>query len=124
MSDPIDPVSGVGPDRRSRERRARDRRSLERRAAKAAAAAGQSLPGKSGLPVPVAAPSPKPAQAGGRAPAQAAFAAQLIGQGGQKRGLKGGPPVLEEARSAYLGAEWSGPGDRRTRRGRITETEI
>ncbi len=53
-----------------------------------------------------------------------AFAAQLMGQGGRKRGLKGGPPVLGEAKSAYLEAEYSGPNDRRARTGRITRTEV
>lgn len=39
--------------------------------------------------------------------------AQLLGQEGAKRGLKGGAPVLEAAREAYLEAEWSGGADRR-----------
>ena len=39
------------------------------------------------------------------------------------RGLRGGPKVLEAARSAYLEAEWSGPNDRRARTGKITKTE-
>ncbi len=54
----------------------------------------------------------------------AAFAAQLLGQGGQKRGLRGGPETLDKARSSYLGAEWSGVADRRPPAGRITKTEI
>lgn len=53
-----------------------------------------------------------------------AYAAQLIGQEGQKRGLKGGQPVLEAARSAYLGAEHSGPADRRPKVGQVKRTEI
>jgi hypothetical protein len=47
-----------------------------------------------------------------------------MGQGGQRRGLRGGPETLDKARSAYLEAEWSGPADRRVRTGRITKTEI
>ena len=43
----------------------------------------------------------------------AAFTAQAMGQGGARRGLRGGPPVLANARAAYLGAEWSGSDDRR-----------
>ena len=39
--------------------------------------------------------------------------AQLLGQDGAKRGLKGGTPVLKAAREAYLEAEWSGDADRR-----------
>jgi hypothetical protein len=56
--------------------------------------------------------------------AAAAFAAQVMGQGGHKRGLRGGDETLERARSTYLETEYSGPADRRLRRGRITRTEI
>jgi len=54
----------------------------------------------------------------------AEFTAQLIGQGGVKRGLRGGAETLDKARSSYLGAEWSGEADRRPPTGRITKTEI
>ncbi len=74
------------------------------------------LPGTN-LPVPVA-----PLRQ--EEPPAAAFEAQLLGQEGQKRGLRGGEPVLNAARHAYLGAEWSGPGDRRPAKGVITKTEI
>jgi hypothetical protein len=67
--------------------------------------------------IPVAPTPPPPA----RTPA--AFAAQLIA-GPQRRGLRGGPGTLENAKAAYMGAEWSGDSDRRTRTGRITKTEI
>jgi hypothetical protein len=40
------------------------------------------------------------------------------------RGLRGGQKVLDAARSAYLGAEWSGPNDRRAHTGQITKTEV
>ena len=53
-----------------------------------------------------------------------AFAAQVMGQTGQKRGLRGGPQVLDHARSAYLETEWSGGADRRPPKGVITKTEI
>lgn len=56
--------------------------------------------------------------------AAAAFAAQVMGQNGQKRGLRGGPQVLDHARSTYLGTEWSGHADRRPPKGVITKTEI
>ena len=52
------------------------------------------------------------------------YAAHIVGQGEQRRGLRGGPETLERARGAYLEAEWSGRADRRIRRGRITKTEI
>jgi len=54
----------------------------------------------------------------------ALFAAQVLGQKGQKRGLKGGPAVLDAARSTYLGAEYSGKHDRRPRVGKAKQTEI
>lgn len=108
MSQPIDPVRRSSSDRRSGERRSDDRRA--------------PAPVKGGLPVPVSAARPEPR--GEPDPGAAVFAAQLMGQTGQKRGLKGGPPVLEAARSTYLETEWRGPGDRRVRAGRITKTEI
>ena len=53
-----------------------------------------------------------------------AFAAHLLGQDGRKRGLRGGQPVIEAARSAYLEAEYSGPNDRRPPKGLLTRTKI
>ena len=53
-----------------------------------------------------------------------AFSAQLMGQDGQKRGLKGGAPVLDAARSTYLGREYSGANERRPTAGKTTKTEI
>jgi hypothetical protein len=50
--------------------------------------------------------------------------AQILGQDGVKRGLKGGQPVLDQARTAYLETKYSGPADRRPRRGLITKTEL
>ena len=58
------------------------------------------------------------------ASAFAAFAAHLMGQTGQKRGLRGGQEVLDTARSTYLGTEFSGPPDRRPRAGLIKKTEL
>lgn len=54
----------------------------------------------------------------------AAFAAHLMGQVGQKRGLRGGQEVLNAARSTYLGTEYSGPADRRPKVGLIKKTNI
>ena len=54
----------------------------------------------------------------------AAFAAQMMGQTGQRKGLKGGPPVMDAARATYLGAEYSGEKDRRPPAGRIRKTEL
>ena len=52
------------------------------------------------------------------------FVAQLIGQDGERRGLRAGPPLFERARTAYNGTEWSGSFDRRARMGRAARTEI
>ena len=105
MSEPLDPI------RDSSDRRARERRAGERRTP------GTAL---------VLSPNPTPEhEAAPPDPlAEAAFTAQMLGQTGQKRGLKGGQPVLEQARSAYLEAAYSGPLDRRPAPGRMTRTKI
>jgi hypothetical protein len=66
-------------------------------------------------------PPPEPPPAPRQPPPSAE--AHLIAQENRVRGLRGGPKVLQAARSAYLEAEWSGPNDRRTRAGKITKTE-
>jgi len=76
------------------------------------------------LPIPVADPDTKPqGQRKARGPF-AAFAAQILGEGVRKRGLKGGRPVIEAARSTYLETEWSGPNDRRLAKGRIARKDV
>jgi hypothetical protein len=74
------------------------------------------------LPVPVGPPAkaPRPDRRGG----EAGFAAHLIGQDGQKRGLRAGAPVLSAAKRAYDRTEWSGSKDRRARKGRKARTEV
>ena len=49
--------------------------------------------------------------------AAGAFDAQLLGQDGQKRGLRGGPAVIDTAAASYNRTEWSGSKDRRARKG-------
>jgi hypothetical protein len=117
MSERIDPVRAVG-DRRVWIRRDGDRDALNAPVEEAAAEEAS----EPGLPVPVtAAPEqPDPRAKDGFV----AFVAQVLGQPGQKKGLRGGPETLEKARSAYLETEWSGPSDRRPARGKITKTEI
>jgi hypothetical protein len=56
--------------------------------------------------------------------ANTVFDAQLIGQPGKKRGLRGGEEVLKQARSSYLETEYSGPSDRRPSKGLLKKTEI
>ena len=117
MTDRIQAVGG--PERV--DRREGDRRERERRAQSASRAL-----------VPVDAPEvvePQPAPARAAVlpaiePGAAAFVAQQMGQSGQKRGLRGGPPVLDAARSAYLGTEYSGAAERRPVAGNAAKTEI
>jgi hypothetical protein len=52
----------------------------------------------------------------------AEFAAQVMGQDGQRRGLRGGPRILDDARVAYNRVQWSGNWDRRARSGRRAES--
>jgi hypothetical protein len=108
MSEQIDPVQPLLPERRWRFRRREDARPAH-------ADDGAALPA-------VIEPTDGP-DLRDRISGFAAFAAQLLGQPGQKRGLRGGPEVLDKARAAYLEAEYSGPGERRIPTGRITKTE-
>ena len=132
---PIGPVSGVGGatsggpvtpvvtattgDRRGRERRSAERRARDE--AKKDAGGKEKAASTSRALVPVGKPvhhdpagpaaSKRPlteAQA-----AAAAFAAQMLGQGGQRNGIKGGPTVMDAARSTYLNAEYAGEKERR-----------
>ena len=105
MSEPVDPI------RDPSERRSRERRAVERRKPGTALVLAQN-------------PTPEPEAPSSDPMAEAAFTAQMLGQAGQKRGLKGGQPVLEQARSAYLEAAYSGPLDRRPAPGRMTRTKI
>lgn len=75
------------------------------------------------LPVPVDRVSrilPREDEQGGRA----AFAAQLIGQDGQKRGLRAGPELFGAAKSLYNRTEWSGSRDRRAPAGGKARTDV
>ena len=85
---------------------------------------------QSNLPVPVGPViQVKDEQHGERSFAQrqtkaGAFDAQLLGQDGARRGLKGGAPILDAARAAYLDAEFSGEADRRPPMGVLKVREI
>lgn len=113
-----DEVRAVGP-LDGRDRRSTDRRAAERRAGSTSRdLVPVEFPAEAAEPPARPAPTP-PADANA-----AAFAAQMIGQTGQRRGLKGGPPVLDAARSAYLGAEYSGTAERRPKPGKAEDTDI
>ncbi|WP_430421220.1 hypothetical protein [Phenylobacterium sp.] len=51
-------------------------------------------------------------------------AAQLMGQHGERRGLRAGPGLFGAASNAYNSVEWSGRYDRRARKGGQARTEI
>lgn len=117
-----DGVRPVGPVERQ-DRRDRDRREAERRAGSTSRelvplgeAADHAAPTEDSP----ARPAPRPATDAGAT----AFAAQMIGQTGQRKGLKGGPPVLGAARSTYLGTEYSGPNERRPGAGKGKRTDV
>ncbi|HEY8618144.1 hypothetical protein [Phenylobacterium sp.] len=80
-------------------------------------------PYSANLPVPVDAPRNVPPRNAG-AQGEAAFAAQLLGQDGQKRGLRAGAELIDHAKTSYVRTEWSGSYDRRARKGRLTNTEL
>ena len=114
-----DEVRPVGPVQRRADRRSDDRRAAERRAASTSRAlVTTDFPSEPAEPP--ARPAPTPPSDGGAA----VFAAQMIGQTGQRRGLKGGPPVLDAARSAYLGTEHSGSAERRPQPGKAKDTDV
>ena len=110
MPGPIDPIQRASAARRAH------------RQARGADAAHEAEE-VANLPVPVAEAGDPPPPESTRT-AAAAYAAQLLGQTGQRRGLKGGTPVLDNARSAYLGTEGSGRADRRGPKGKVTKTDI
>ena len=60
----------------------------------------------------------------GRQGVDAGFAAQLIGQDGERRGLRAGLSLFDRARMAYTRIEWSGSFDRRARAGRAARTDV
>jgi len=68
-------------------------------------------------------PEPRGPAHAAASPRVAAVGAQLLGER-PRRGLRAGPEVLEQARSTYLQNEFSGPRDRRPRKGLITKTSI
>lgn len=118
MTGPIDPVSPTGPitgvdpiDPRQRDRRQQDRRKPQPSPEKALVATGVEVKTSA---KPASIPPPPPA----------AFAAQVLGQPGKKHGLKGGPEVLDAARSTYLSREFSGAKDRRPSPGVRRKAEI
>jgi len=109
MTTPIDPVQ-----RSPRTRRA-DRPHVDERDAPA------ELGDSANLPIVI---EPAPAPEGGLVSGAAVFSAQMLGQDGQKRGLRGGPETLGNARTVYTRTEYSGAADRRAPKGGTAKTEV
>ena len=112
MTKEIVPVGPIAP----RDRRAAERRNAERRA-------GAAPPPEAAAEEAAASPA-RAAPAPAADPGAAVFAAQVMGQSGQRRGLRGGPPVLDAARAAYLETRFSGKADRRPKPGAVGDTDI
>jgi len=125
MTDGVRPIDPVRPrDRRgAAERRAIERRLEDAPGGDRASASHDLVPVGEVIdhaPDPAASAPIRPETPG----SAAAFAAQLIGQGGQRNGIKGGPPVLDAARSSYLEAEYSGERERRPPTGKARRTDV
>ncbi|MFL5295231.1 MAG: hypothetical protein ACJ798_02505 [Phenylobacterium sp.] len=74
------------------------------------------------LPVPVEKAAAQAPRAGSVRPGgDAAINAQVIGE---KRGLRAGPAIHDQAKASYNQTEWSGSKDRRAPKGRGVKTEI
>ena len=110
MTTPIDPVQRPPRPRRT------DRSRIDDREAVADAQDGANLPM-------VIEPAPAP-EYDALVSGAAGFSAQMLGQDGQKRGLRGGPEVLGNARSVYTRTEYSGAADRRAPKGGTAKTEV
>lgn len=80
--------------------------------------------GGSNLPVPITPVDPPRTFRDDRRRGYVEVAAQIIGQHGERRGLRAGSPLLDRARDAYNRAEWSGKADRRARVGRTAREVI
>lgn len=76
--------------------------------------------GSAGLPVPVGPPRTIPPGAS-RFAGSAAIDAQVLGE---RRGLRAGATIHDEAKTSYNRTEWSGSRDRRAPKGRVAKTEI
>ena len=110
MTTPIDPVQRPPRPRRTDRSRVDDRESV------AEAEDGANLPM-------VITPPPAP-ESVALVSGAAGFSAQMLGQDGQKRGLRGGPETLGNARTVYNRTEYSGAADRRAPKGGAAKTEV
>jgi hypothetical protein len=72
------------------------------------------------LPVPVGPAKTMPAGSA-NASGAAAIHAQVLGE---RRGLKAGPTIHDQAKASYNQTEWSGTKDRRRPKGGTTKTDV
>ncbi|HEY3950530.1 hypothetical protein [Phenylobacterium sp.] len=71
------------------------------------------------LPIPVSPPRTIPPK--GPVASTATIEAQIIGE---RRGLRAGANVHDQAKTTYNRTEWSGSRDRRAPKGRATKTDV
>jgi hypothetical protein len=108
MSLPIDPFRGTSGIRMTS-------KAARRAAAEAKRTEAANVPA-------VVEPAAEPIPPGARSPGgDTAIRAQV---GGERRGLRAGPQVHDEARGAYNSIEWSGSKDRRRPKGGTTKTKV
>ena len=100
----------------------RVRRTRRRRRGEAVETAVAPAPAEEAQAAPAAAPVPPLVPASHEGPP--AISAQLMGQSDPAEGAAPANSAAQTARSAYLKVEWSGRYERRTRRGRITKTDV
>jgi hypothetical protein len=111
MAPPIGSVDGPRSAKRVRRKRAQN--------SAAASAAARMEPSEG-----VEAAAPIPPGDLGPQHAAPAVSAQLMGQSDSAEGAAPAKSAMRRAHGAYLEVEWSGPHDRRTRRGRIAKTDV
>lgn len=95
-----------------------------RRRGKGEAADFAGAPGPAEEPQAAQGPTPIPPLDPAPHDGPPAISAQLMGQSDPAEGAEAAKSAAHKARSAYLKVEWSGPYDRRTRRGRIAKTDV
>ena len=109
MTSPIDPIRRANQVRRVRRSQGAETGDTSEIEDRSVPALYETPP----PPAPVQTPSPA-----------AVFAAQVLGQDGHRRGLRGGKETLDTARTVDNQTEYSGAADRRSRKGGAAKTEV
>jgi len=104
MAPRIDSIDGAAGVHRARRRRRSD-------SASGSAPIDETRAVLGAAPIPPADPAP-------------AVSAQMMGQSDSAEDAPPANSAARQARGAYLKVEWSGPYDRRTRKGRIAKTDV